>query len=428
MSSVKYDVREKPNIIRTLIVLIYIASFILCIWFGIAAGNYLYETDGKAVMNLDAASCKKIVASSFPIIDITYNKGKAGSSISNEIMAAFQSIFGFNPERPLTILNVDSSHYYYYYSLGYLPYINEQREKARENEKKLEITHVTGEGINSGEDINSQEYENSIYSEAASSISFDEDEGKDRENSEEISKGSIAILNETDYSIDIDKLLSEPLNIRTNRNGPRVLIFHTHTTESYLQKLDQLDNDSIPSWSRDNRKNVVRVGEELAQILRNQYNIEVIHNDTVHDYPSYNNSYSNSLKTVSSILKSYPSLELVIDIHRDAVGTDKPKLRVVSEIEGKKAAKVMFVVGTDSARLPHPNWKENLKLAVKLQHNLNLQCSGLARHIYISENRYNHHLSKGALIIEVGGDGNTVDEALVSTKYIARAISTILNE
>jgi stage II sporulation protein P len=416
---------------RTKLMLFYIALLILCIWAGITAGNFIFEMDDRIIADMDTGYYKTLVGNSLPIIDIVYNKGKAVSSFSNELNDLFKNVFGFNPEMPLTILNADSSHFNYYYNMGYLPYINEQRAKARKLEQKIDMpgnedSLDNEEGLKE-EGTDFPDDSNNAYSEAASSISFDEDEEKDIENSKKLSKGSIAILNETNYNIDIDKLLSEPLNLNTDRNGPKVLIFHTHTTESYLQKLEYLERDDVSSWSRDNRYNVVRVGEELAQTLRNKYNIEVIHNDTVHDYPSYNSSYSNSSKTVTSILKSYPSIKVVLDIHRDALGADDSKMRIVEEIEGKKAAKIMFVVGSNSKRLPHPNWMENLKLAARLQQNLNEQYPGLARHIYISGNRYNHHLSTGALIIEIGGDGNTIDESLLSTQYIAKAINEVLN-
>jgi len=263
--------------------------------------------------------------------------------------------------------------------------------------------------------------------EDASSISFgEESEERDPSKSDMISNGRITIMNETDYKVDIDQLMSQPLQIQTDRKGPRVLIFHTHTTEGYIKQLEELDKDDVPSWSRDERYNVVRVGEELAQHLRKKYGIEVIHNGTVHDYPSYNGSYNRSLGTVDKILKSYPSINMVLDIHRDGLGNDK-KFRTVAQIDGKDCAKIMFVLGTDSQRLPHPQWTENLKLALKLQRELESKHPGLTRHIYISTNRYNQHLSTGALIVEVGGDGNTLDEAIKSTEYLAQAINAVLN-
>jgi len=388
----------------------------------------MFEINSKIIGNINTGYYKKILNSSFPVINIVYNSGSAESLFSAEIKGVIRNVFGFSPDMPLTIFNSEKSFFKYYYNTSYMPYISEQREKARELEQK---SGTINKMINDEEDKEKEiqqkaEEELDGLLEQASSIYFDEIEKKDMEKSDKITKGYIEILNETDYEIDIEKLLSEPLKVKFDNNGPQVLIFHTHTTEGYLKKLEFLNKDGISSWSRDNRYNVVRVGEKIAEELRLKYGIEVIHNTTVHDYPDYNSSYGKSLQTVSSILKSYPSIKIVLDIHRDAVGSDEPRLRLVNEINGEKVAKIMFVIGTDSRKLPHPNWMENLKLAVKLQQNLNEKYPGLARHIYISGNRYNQHLSDGALIIEVGGDGNTYGEAVLSAPYIAKAINDVV--
>ncbi len=419
------------QIIKKLLILFYIAAYLICIWLGIEAGNLMFEMNSKIIKNVNTGYYKKILNSSFPVMNIIYNSGSADSLFSVEIKNIIRNVFGFSPDMPLTIFNSEKSFFYYYYNISYLPYIEEQREKSRELEQK---TGTINRIVNNEEDkkkeiqqkVPDKELDN--YFEPASSIYFDEIEKKDMENTDKITKGNIEILNETDYNIDIEKLLNEPLKIKFDKNGPKVLIFHTHTTEGYLQKPEFLEKDDISSWSRDNRYNVVRVGEEIADELRGKYGIEVIHNTTVHDYPDYNSSYGKSLQTVSSILKSYPSIKIVLDIHRDAVGHDEPKLRVLNKIDGRNVAKMMFVLGTNSKKLPHPNWMENLKLAVKLQQNLNEQNPELARHIYISGNRYNQHLSDGALIIEVGGDGNTIDEAVLSAQYIAEAINNVVNK
>jgi stage II sporulation protein P len=153
--------------------------------------------------------------------------------------------------------------------------------------------------------------------------------------------------------------------------------------------------------------------------------LAMLHNGTIHDYPNYKSSYANSLSTVKKYLKSYPSLRILLDIHRDGLGAGNPKLRVNTKINGKNAAQIMFVVGTNGTGLEHPNWRENLKLALKLQEKLNSKYPGLAKPIYISKNRYNQHETNGALIIEIGGDGNLLSECLESTKYLAEVIGEI---
>jgi stage II sporulation protein P len=201
------------------------------------------------------------------------------------------------------------------------------------------------------------------------------------------------------------------------------LIVHTHTTEGYLLDIKNLNKSGINSYTSDPRYNVVRIGEELKQNLSKNYGIEAIHNGTVHD-SNFNAAYGKSLNTVESILKSYPSIRLVIDLHRDGLGDNK-KLRTAVKINGKSAARVMFVVGTNQ-NLNHTSWKENFKLAIKLYDGINELYPGLTRPIDLSYNRYNQHLSNGALIMEVGGDGDTLDEALETTKYLSRVISEVI--
>lgn len=241
-----------------------------------------------------------------------------------------------------------------------------------------------------------------------------------------VSGQKIIIQNMTKLSIDVDALLKESLNIEFNRSGPKIMIFHTHTTESFIKKLDDLNKKDVPNWSLDPQESVVRVGHELAETLRKKYGYDVVHNGTVHDYPNYDRSYNNAYVTLNNYLKSYPSIKMIFDIHRDGLSQSQPKLRLTTKIDGKDVAKIMFVVGTNAKRSDHPNWKENLKLAMKLQENLNRQHPGLARHIYISNNVYNQNLATGSLIIEIGGDGNLLSECLESVKYLAKAINEVI--
>lgn len=418
MSS-KYKRRDKRRKILNIlgIPLFFLLSF-AAIRIGIIGGDFLFRMDAKIVRSIDAESFKTTLNKSFPIIDTVYNSGNISVSISGEVKSLIKTIFDFDLNTPLTILNAQSPLFYNYYNTSYQSYIAQIKE-SHENKETTESEIVERDPVTEDEEIQ--------YKEDVSSISCDEEgENKDLSNSDVVTNGRITIQNETDYKIDIESLLKEPLNFKFDRKGPKVLIFHTHTTESYIRSTDDLKKKAVPSWSRDERFNVVRVGEELAQHLRKKYGIEVIHNGTIHDYPSYNGAYGRSLDTVDKILKSYPSIKVVLDIHRDGLGKEK-KLRLDTKINGKNVAKIMFVVGTHSKRLPHPNWKENLKLALKLQKTMNEKYPGLARHIYISKNRYNHHLSKGALIVEIGGDGNTLDEAIESTKYLAEVMNEVIN-
>ncbi len=258
-----------------------------------------------------------------------------------------------------------------------------------------------------------------------SSISYEIEDEKEGDEKDTVELDKIKIKNFTKHKIDIAKLLKEPLDINFSRKGPKVLIYHTHTSESYVLKEADLGKDGVPSFSSNPKYNVVRVGEELARHLK-KYNIDTLHNGTVHDKVR-DAAYSVSINTLQSYKKSYPSIQVYIDIHRDAVESDKPKLRITKEINGKNCAQIMFVVGADGM-LPHPEWKENLKFVLKLQQKLNEKYPGLARPVWIVGKRYNQQISNQAILIEVGGDGNLLSECIESTKYLAEVLNDVMME
>lgn len=257
-----------------------------------------------------------------------------------------------------------------------------------------------------------------------SSIVYEE-EDENEEDSDLVASDEILIRNFTKHPIDINELLKKPLNIEFAKKGPKVLIYHTHTSESYVLKESDLGKKDVTSFNSNPKYNVVRVGEELARNLK-KYGIETLHNGTIHD-KSRPAAYSLSIDTLKSYRESYPSIKVFIDLHRDAVGNEKPKLRMVKKINGKNAAQIMFVVGADGT-LPHPQWKENLKFVLKLQKKLNEKYPGLARPVWIVAKRYNQQISNQSILIEVGGDGNLLSECLESTKYLAEVLDEVLLE
>jgi len=391
--------------------IIMLASYV-AVKIGIAFGDFLYNCDKMIIASVDVDNYRSAITKSLPIIDTIYNSGTSSNSLSGYMRGAFNDLFHFDLNSPITILNAESSIFHSYYSNEY------QKLLAKENVsdyKKFNFSEIAKEGEKEGQ-----------YAEpVTSSIYIEENDEQNNNDGNAISYGNIAISNGTKYKINIEEIMKEPLKMDFTKKGPEILIYHTHTTEGYLRDISKLNKEGVQTRTTDNRWNVVRVGEELAQILRKEYGVEVIHNAAIHDNPGTSGAYGRSLNTATNILKSYPSIKMVIDVHRD--GLEKEHLRVVTDINGKKAAKIMFVVGTDSTGLSHPNWKENLKLAITLQEKLNRKYPGLTRPILISENRYNQHLSKGAMLIEVGGDGNLISECLESVKYLAEAIGEIVN-
>ncbi|MDP4180664.1 MAG: stage II sporulation protein P [Bacillota bacterium] len=419
---------------------------LLVIKIGAFSGSVISDFDNSFVREIDVQNFKDALNSSLPIFDSVYNSGNISISLYGEVKGLISKIFGFDINSPESVLNSDSvllSNYY----ISYYPDMLQKREK------QVKLDYSQDDNGDETERRGLLVDESSIYSEDGNNPDngsktnenkTDEDKTNNKTNDNKTndsktndnkpndygfqSQGKIVIQNETNEKINIESLLDEPITKLSNKKGPKVLIYHTHTTEAYVYKTSDLNKSNTPTWTMDPNKSVVRVGEELSRILRSKYGIDVIHNGTIHDYPNYNGSYGKSLITATSILRSYPSINVVIDLHRDGLGVQGKKLRVVKKINGKNAAQVMFVLGTNKSGLYHPEWKENLKFALKLQERLNVISPGLAKPIDLSKNRYNQQVTNEALIIEVGGDGNLLDECLESTKYIAQAINDVLKK
>lgn len=230
------------------------------------------------------------------------------------------------------------------------------------------------------------------------------------------------IHNETAYHPDAGQLLQTPLNWDLYTREPAVLILHTHATESYTPSEGYTYTPSSHSRTTDNRCNMIRVGDRLAQLLR-QEGIGVIHATTLHDVPSYTGSYNAARKTIQQYLQEYPSIVLVLDLHRDAVElSDGTELATHVSIDGEETSRLMMVVGTDDGGLHHPQWKQNLALALKLHAQLEKNNPGICRFLSFRQERFNQDLSPGAMLIEVGAAGDTLPQALRATEYLAQAI------
>lgn len=211
--------------------------------------------------------------------------------------------------------------------------------------------------------------------------------------------------------------------------NPKILIYHTHTTEAYTPT-DEMPYVATDEWrTDDNEKNVVRVGEELAELLRNEYGISVIHDTTNHEPPYLGTAYTRSIQTMEKYLEEYPSIELFIDVHRDAYtlaeGESNSDYAVVN---GIRTARLMFVVGTGEGQTGagftvKPNYKENYALALAITENLQENSEKLVRPIRVKTGRYNQHIPGRSLLVEVGHNQNTLEEALASVPYLAEAIA-----
>lgn len=230
--------------------------------------------------------------------------------------------------------------------------------------------------------------------------------------------GNVKIKNQTTYNLTED-ILNPDIKI-DNKN---VVIFHTHSCESYTPSEKYQYTQTGNYRTTDKNYSVIRVGTELEKYLK-QYNINVIHDTSYHDYPSYTGSYTRSLQTVENILKTNQS-DIIIDLHRDAVGS-RPDYAPTVKIGDDYAAQIMFVIGTNEGGLWHPNWQQNLKFAVKVQQKAEEMYPGLFKPIMLTKSRYNQHTGKYANIMEIGSTGNTLDQCLTSMKYLSAVMNEVL--
>ena len=244
-----------------------------------------------------------------------------------------------------------------------------------------------------------------------------------------LSYNGVYLKNSTDLTVDIKELLESSLTFKISKDGsPQVLIVHTHTTETYMTEESDYYTEAFSSRTRQSDKNMVSVGKRVAEKL-NAAGIKTLHDTTEHDYPNYTGSYSRAANTINSYLKKYPSIKVVLDLHRDAVSSgESDKVKLVTEIDGKKAAQVMLVMGSQSGSVTNfPNWKENLKLAVRLQQKIEQKYPTLARPLSLMPKNYNESLTTGSLLIEFGTDVNTLAEAHYSAELVGNALAELLS-
>ncbi|MBQ2774302.1 MAG: stage II sporulation protein P [Clostridia bacterium] len=230
-------------------------------------------------------------------------------------------------------------------------------------------------------------------------------------------------------SINIEKVLKEKTDLKiTDKNQPAVLIFHTHTSEGYEILDRNFYAQGYTGRSNDEKRNVVRVGTEIASQLE-AAGYKVIHDKEIHD-SKYTGAYSHSRKTVEEYLKKYPSIQVVLDVHRDAIHLDNGnKIKPVANINGKKAAQIMIITGAEEGKVTDfPDWEYNLRFTLKLQQTAETMYPGLMRPVLFSQRKYNMDLSHCNVLLEMGSDANTLDEAAYSGRLIGKALAAMMDE
>lgn len=218
-----------------------------------------------------------------------------------------------------------------------------------------------------------------------------------------------------------------PFAIAKNSKEPQVLIMHTHATEAYESVERNYCDPAYTARNRDVTQNMVAVGAEIAAKL-NAAGVVTLQDATLHDYPSYNGSYAKSNATVRRYLAQYPSIKVVLDVHRDAIQKDDgTRIKPVVTIDGMKAAQVMIICGCDvNGNLP--NCKQNLRFASRWQDKIETMYPGLTRPVLFDYRYYNQDLTTGSLLIEMGGHANTLEEAKYSGRMVGQALAALLTE
>ena len=241
--------------------------------------------------------------------------------------------------------------------------------------------------------------------------------------------GVLKLYNDTEMDVDINSYANaEYTEMPTvSSDDPIVLIIHTHGTEAYSEEgvLGYSETYNIPR-SHDVTKNVIAIGKIMSRVL-NEHGVATVPCDVMHDAQSYLGAYERSAETIKDYLKRYPSIKYVFDVHRDSVLLeDKTKTRPVTIAEGKTAAQIMTVAGSDEMGVYHPDWEKNLNLAAKLQTMLNKEYLGLARAICLRGSSYNQELAPYSLLFEVGSCGNSFSEAAHAAEILANTLSELI--
>ena len=240
-----------------------------------------------------------------------------------------------------------------------------------------------------------------------------------------LSTQGVYVRNYTKYEVDLEALEPPPVKLE-DTDQPQILILHTHTTESYTMDGTDIYAPTGDARTIDTYYNVVRVGEEIAKVLR-RAGFGVIHDTELYDYPNYNGAYQRSAQSVKEWREQYPSISVVLDVHRDALtAADGTVYKTAAEIGGERTAQCMLVVGTDDSIGSPGGWQENLAFAVQIESRLNEDWPTLARPIALRPTRFNQELLPGSILVEVGSHGNTLQEAMAAGRYFASSLAELL--
>jgi stage II sporulation protein P len=233
---------------------------------------------------------------------------------------------------------------------------------------------------------------------------------------------SVPVTAEPEFMPD-DVIMEQPAVLEPERdqpitrkgNEPLVGIYCTHNAECYVptQGVEKIEGKN---------GGVFLVAQHLKNTLEDKYGIQTVLSDTIHDYPDWSKSYTKSLVTLEKMKKEYPSIDIFIDVHRDAL---TPRDTTTTEINGEKVSKIMLIVGSDT-RLPHPRWKENRSFAQRIAQVMDKMYPELLKGVRVQDGRYNQHVSPHAILLEMGGTENSLEEAKKAAEMFAGVINSII--
>ncbi|MBM6900020.1 stage II sporulation protein P [Gemmiger formicilis] len=220
---------------------------------------------------------------------------------------------------------------------------------------------------------------------------------------------------------------SLPFDVEVDSDEPQVLILHTHATETYQTWPNLIYDPDFTARTQNTALNMCAVGEKMTQVL-NDAGINTLHDTTLHDSPSYTESYDRSYATTQAYLEKYPSIKVVLDVHRDAIeDSDGTRVKPLCTINGEDTAQVMIIAGCDNgSSIRLPNWRLNLRFAAAWEEAMESRTPGLTRPVMCAYRYYNQDLTTGSLLIEIGGHANTVTEAIRAGQYAAEALAVLL--
>ncbi len=227
-----------------------------------------------------------------------------------------------------------------------------------------------------------------------------------------------AVANATDYDISAQLNASIEMPVFT-KGEPAILIYHTHTTECYRNR-EGISNTA------DESQNVVAVGKAMKAVF------EAAGYRTIHLTEIYNEDFSNAYTTsraaAEKILEQYPTIQVVLDVHRDAISSNGIDYYPVTEVNGRQAAQIMPVCGTDAKGLTHPHWRQNFTYALALSRQMGTLYGELSRPVNLRRDRFNTHFTPYTLLLEVGSAANTLDQAIYGGELTAKAMIALWNK